>query len=303
MKRLAFILLALLALSVVAFGQAGKQPLPNFVGNPETTLTNIFGHGWGLGTFTGGVQGVRPAMMGGPHDFTPDSGRVWLTFTDSNGVKYDSVLHTTGPAYTSSNGARRLCSYCHAMHIPKTGIANPLWSRKSVAGTTFGKYDNPSSLDATVYDPGTTTAGFKDNYSSMCLSCHDGSTGIFAAARYESGGFAGNASKVHDEFAFAPPGGGGTQELDLAHTHPVNFNYNDVQAKVPEELYEAVDHTSAVWKGSAGKNGTTLGNYTTVRLFNGTMQCSSCHNPHMSSGIGTVITSDYARRCVACHKK
>ena len=55
----------------------------------------------------------------------------------------------------------------------------------------------------------------------------------------------------------------------------------------------------------AGTNGaqTSTANYTTVRLFNGWMQCSSCHNPHMSSGIGTVITSNYGRRCVACHKK
>lgn len=293
MKRILIILVALLAVSAMLFAQpAGKQPLPNFIGNPETTATNIFGKGWGVGKYTGGVQGVRAAMLHGPHDFTPDSGK-YISMIDSvttPGVK-DTIWHTI-----ATGGNKRLCSYCHAAHIPKVGIATPLWARKSVAGRTFGKYDNPSSLDATVYDPGTSTAPFKDNYSSMCMSCHDGSTGIFAPAAYESGGITGNVSHVPDNANMY------NGEFDLAHVHPVNFDYNAVQAKVPEELYPAVDPVSAVWKGYAGSNGVG-GNYTTVRLFNGTMQCSSCHNPHMASGIGTVITSDYGRRCVACHKK
>lgn len=281
MKKMIFILIAIVALSAMAFAQGGKQPLPNFIGKPETTATNIFGHGFPVGTFTGGVQGVRAGMLKGPHDFTRDSGRV--------------AGDTVKPVGTNN----RLCSFCHSIHIPKTGIANPLWSRKSVAGQTFGKYDNPSSLDATVYDPGTTAAGFQDNYSSMCLSCHDGSAGIFSAAKYEGGGGQGTSETDHapDNVSF-----GATGELALSHTHPVNFDYNAVQALVPEELYPAVDPVSAVWKGYSGSNGVG-GNYTTVRLFNGTMQCSSCHNPHMASGIGTVLSSDYGRRCVACHKK
>jgi predicted CXXCH cytochrome family protein len=291
MKQILIILFMVLLTSAIVFGQ-GKQPLPNFVGNPETTATNIYGKGWPAGNYKGGVQGVRSGMLHGPHDFTPDSGKyiVSIDSVTTPGVK-DTIWHTV-----ATGGNARLCSYCHAAHIPKTAIANPLWSRKSVAGKVFGKYDNPSSLDATVYDPGTTVAGFRDNYSSMCMSCHDGSTGIFAPAAYESGGVTGNTSSVPD-YANMYDG-----EFDLAHVHPVNFDYNAVQALVPEELYPAVDPVSAVWKGYTGRNGSG-GNLTTVRLFNGTMQCSSCHNPHMASGIGTVITSDYGRRCVACHKK
>jgi predicted CXXCH cytochrome family protein len=287
MRQILFILIALLALSVVAFGQpGGKQPLPNYVGKPETTGTNIFGHGNALGKFTGGVQGVRSAMLHGPHDFTSDSGHVFSV--DTTGGKHD----TTWKTY-AAGGNSRLCSYCHAAHVPKVGVARPLWARKSVMGTNFGYYDNPTSLDASVYDVG---FGQQDNYSSMCMSCHDGSIGIFADTKYQTGGFAGDVTKIPDLFNMK----NGT--FDLAHVHPVNFDYNAVQAKVPEELYPAVDPVSAVWKGYNGSNGVG-GNYTTVRLFNGWMQCSSCHNPHMASGIGTVITSDYGRRCVACHKK
>lgn len=295
MKHVIFILFALLTISMIALAQpGGKQPLPNFVGDDSTFTNNRYGTGYPIGQFRGGVQGVRSAMMHGPHDFTPDSGK-YVESIDSlttPGV-YDTTFHTV-----ATGGNRRLCSYCHAAHVPKIGIAVPLWNRKSVMGQTFGSYQNPISLDATVYDPGD-VAGQTDNYSSMCMSCHDGSIGIFADTKYNGGGIVGNTNSVPD-YANMKDG-----EFDLAHVHPVNFDYNAVQALVPEELYPAVDPARAVWKGYTGANGMfgSGSTYTTIRLFNGWMQCSSCHNPHMSSGIGTVLTSDYGKRCVACHKK
>lgn len=293
MKQMLLIIIALLALTAVMSAQpAGKQPLPNFVGDDSTYLNNRYGTGWPIGTYKGGVQGVRSAMLHGPHDFTSDSGKVLTIDSLTTPGVMDTIFAGTGN--------KRLCSYCHGAHVPKTGVLGPLWNRKSVIGQTFGKYDNPSSLDADVKDPGDNTGqGARDNYSSFCMGCHDGSVGIFADTRYESGGIAGDNSHVPYEANMK------NGEFDLAHVHPVNFDYNAVQAKVPEELYPAVDPVSAVWKGYTGANGMfgSGSTYTTVRLFNGWMQCSSCHNPHMSSGIGTTLTSDLGRRCVACHKK
>src|SRR5690349_14302056 len=122
MKQLAFILLAVLVVSAIGLGQ--KQPLP---------------------TMTGGTQGTRAAMLKGPHDFTPDSGAVNTFGTDSLG---NPLPHPVG-------GLKSLCSYCHAPHIPKDGIAQPLWARASQVGKNFGYYQNPNSLDANVQDPGT----------------------------------------------------------------------------------------------------------------------------------------------------
>ena len=45
------------------------------------------------------------------------------------------------------------------------------------------------------------------------------------------------------------------------------------------------------------------GKTTTVRLWGGTMQCPTCHNPHMNSGIGLVYSTSYGKLCVSCHKK
>lgn len=257
MKQIFVILIALLVVSVFAFGQ--KQPLP---------------------TMPGGTQGTRAAMLKGPHDFTPDSGAVNTFGTDSLG---NPTPHPVG-------GSRSLCSYCHAPHIPKDGIAQPLWARASQVGKTFGYYQNPNSIDASISDPGTS-----DNYSSYCLSCHDGSVGIFAATAYTQPPFGSPAADNHKVSYSANVVNG---EFDLQHVHPVNFDYNAVQALVPQELYAAQNSTYKVWSGDNGS-----GSQTTVRLFNGTMQCSSCHNPHMNSGIGLVYSSNYGKLCVSCHKK
>ena len=257
MKHRLFILIALLVLSVIGFGQ--KQPLP---------------------TMTGGTQGTRAAMLKGPHDFTPDSGAVNMFGTDSLG---NPTPHPVGTA-------RSLCAYCHAPHIPKDAIAQPLWSRTSQVGKTFGYYQNPTSMDATVSDPGTS-----DNYSSYCLSCHDGSVGIFAATAFTHPPFGQSATDNHSVSYSTNVVNG---EFDLQHVHPVNFDYNAVQALVPQELYAAQNSVYKVWSGDNGS-----GQQTSVRLFNGTMQCSSCHNPHMNSGIGLVYSSSYGKLCVTCHKK
>jgi len=256
MKQLFFVLIALLVLSVAAYAQ--KQPLP---------------------TMTGGTQATRAAMLKGPHDFTPDSGAVNTFGTDSLG---NATPHPVGTS-------KSLCSYCHAPHIPKDGIAQPLWARASQVGKTFGYYQNPNSMDANVQDPGTS-----DNYSSYCLSCHDGSVGIFAASAFTSAPY-GSPTTDNNHVAYSANVVNG--EFDLQHVHPVNFDYNAVQALVPQELYPAQHPQYAVWSG------TSSGQQTTVRLFNGTMQCSSCHNPHMNSGIGLVYSSNYGQLCVACHKK
>jgi len=266
MKHLFFILIALLAVSVMAFGQ--KQPLP---------------------TMPGGVQGTRSAMLKGPHDFTPDSGNYVLSIDLTDPLNPDTSWHPHGPA-------RGLCSYCHAPHVPVTGIARPLWIRASVTDRTFGDpYSNPSSLDATVEN-----IEASDNYSSFCMSCHDGSA-IFTAAAYTEGNrpYGGSAASWVPAEAYTVSHEANIKdgEFNLEHVHPVNFDYNAAQALDPQGIYEPVSAT-AVWTGDNGS-----GMQTSVRLFDGYMQCSSCHNPHLNSGIGLAYSSSYGKLCVSCHKK
>jgi predicted CXXCH cytochrome family protein len=233
-----------------------------------------------LPTMPGGVQASRAAMLKGPHDFTSDSGAVNTFATDSLG----------NPSPHPVGSTKSLCSYCHAPHIPKDAIGVPLWARKSVVGRSFGYYQDVNTIPAGVItDPGTS-----DNYSSFCLGCHDGSAGIFAAAAYESVPFGltgGTTTKVGYSANVV------NGEFDLQHVHPVNFDYAAMATANPQEFYAPLS-SSKVWSGDNGS-----GAITTVRLFSNSMQCSSCHNPHMNSGIGVVYSSNYGKLCVTCHKK
>jgi predicted CXXCH cytochrome family protein len=266
MKRILFILFVTLLVSALVYGQ--KQPFP---------------------TFSGGTQATRSAMLHGPHDFTPDSGKTVIS-VDTTGGAHDTTWHPYG-------ASRSLCGYCHAAHINVTGIAQPLWIRASVVGRDFGGvYQNPNSLDATVED-----IGSSDNYSSFCMGCHDGSF-LFTASAYtegrrprQSSGQSWNAT--HEAFTVDAAANIKNGDFNLQHVHPVNFNYVQAQAADPQGIYPAQGATY-VWRGDNGS-----GQQTSARLFNNYMQCSSCHNPHMNSGIGVFLTGDYGKRCVACHKK
>ncbi len=269
MKQLLLIAIALLIVSTTMYAQLQPLPVPG----------------------SGGLQGTRSGMLRGYHDFTVDSGLTVLSI-DTSASPDDTTWHPTG-AGTS------LCGYCHAAHIPVTGIARPLWVRASVTGRNFGApYSNPNSLDANVLPVQST-----DNYSSFCLSCHDGSA-MFTATAYTEGkrprAAAGKNWADYENATVSHEANVVSGEFNLAHIHPVNFDYNAARALDPQGLYAAQSATY-VW---SGPNGTAAGApITSVRLFDGYMQCSTCHNPHMKTGIGLVYSSSYGKLCVSCHQK
>jgi hypothetical protein len=245
----------------------------------------------------GGTQGVTSGMAHGPHDFT-------ITASDSIGQKLIGATDF-------------LCGYCHVPHISSSGIAVPLWARKSLktggthAGIYFGKYSS-GTMDAVV-DSVTTD----DNYSSFCISCHDGSQ-MFASSAYVSKPipYSANASwntgraagfdtvRIPSYMSMATTGSYG----GLSHIHPVNFTYNAALATVDKGLYTPESPTYAHMSSTYGAVG---------RLFGGKMQCSSCHNPHISEtyNAGTATNGSYpliegtlfdgtdGSLCVSCHKK
>lgn len=215
-------------------------------------------------------------MLNTKHDLRPTS------------TKSDSIKNQIAGA------SDKLCSYCHTPHVPQAGIATPLWARKVKATQGWGNYDSPT-MDATTFDPSVITGDQNKNMTNMCLSCHDGSA-MYTSAAYEkrphassNPSWTGYTTKtVFDAQRLI----GGTKYSSLTHTHPVNFTYAD-----------AVSADAGI-KTAANAAYVYLDGTTQVgRLFDGKVQCSSCHNPHKTDT--KMIQGDTAdgKLCVACHNK
>lgn len=177
-----------------------------------------------------------------------------------------------------------LCGVCHTMHHAGDPAVAPLWTHNTTT-TAFTPYTSPT-MAVTPGQPG---------YSSMaCLSCHDGSVAVNDTGGKVQGGTgvyinAGNTALI------APSG-------DLTHTHPVGFSYVTAQAAQSDEL----NPVTTVVFNSGGKN---IQNF---MLFNGNMECATCHDIHrvkgnsMNSGVMSKVGGTGARPselCLTCHIK
>jgi len=226
-----------------------------------------------IGPNTKTLQYSRSSMRLSPHDFTSDSGSV-------------------------KSNLKSICAFCHQAHQVTNAPAGPLWAR-NLPNQTFGTYGNANSLDASPVDVGLDHSA--DNYSAFCLGCHDGSA-LFAASAYAGGKVpfgldTTNTGTVDDEYNFNGANDP-SAKFSMNHVHPVNFTYDAALATTDGGLFTPANN-HYVYLDNSTTPPTAIG-----RLFNGKMQCSSCHNPHfLSSGIGIEGSTTYSKLCIACHKK
>lgn len=196
--------------------------------------------------------------------------------------------------------SEKLCGYCHTPHVPSTGIKAPLWSRQKLQTNGIVGYTNSAGVKVGA-DLGTENA----SVSGMCMSCHDGSTFLaaskFVKRPWASTSYAGDAAWDANVSGTLTTGtvtvgnsanlhGGTTYGAGLSHTHPVNFSYATYDAA---KGYNSTPLTIA-------PNGT--GTAVAAKLYGGTVQCGSCHDPHLS-GKMTRNTTDHAALCISCHIK
>lgn len=215
-------------------------------------------------------------------------------------AKHDlRVTSTKTNAQYISGASDRLCSYCHSPHIPVAGIKDPLWARVAKADQNWGSYTG-IQMDATAIDPSVSTSDQHKNESNMCLSCHDGSAMYTSASYVKRPHVTGSnpwvpyeTRAVHDI-----PGRdrnrivNGTDYPNLGHTHPVNFLYED--ARATDGALNALANPKYAYLDGTTKVG---------RVFNGKVQCSSCHNPHKTDTKMVQGTLTDGKLCVACHAK
>lgn len=121
-----------------------------------------------------------------------------------------------------------------------------------------------------------------------CLSCHDGVTALDAF-----GGNAGTWNIANAPDGYRPSSSLGT---DLSSDHPISIDYTTSIALDDKGLYDPKTAPSGLPAG---------GSISKDMLYNGRVECSSCHDVHNKMGISRMLKKDNAGSalCLTCHDK
>lgn len=155
---------------------------------------------------------------------------------------------------------------CKACHTPHNA--------KAVTGAVLWNH-RVSVATYTTYTSSTlnATMGQPSGTSKLCLSCHDGTVALqdFGSVTNGTTFITGTANV-------------GT---DFTNDHPVSFTYN-----------------AALVTADGGLKASTDVNVAKL-LFNGQVECASCHDVHNSSGISKLLRVSNAGSalCLTCHNK
>ena len=165
-----------------------------------------------------------------------------------------------------------VCIVCHNTHNTDTTVTDaPLWNH-AVTNAVFTPYSS-ATMNATA-------VGQPNGLSLLCLSCHDGTVAIDSF-----GGTTGSNFLT----------GGALVGTDLADDHPIGFTY--------DAALNAAD--PGVKDPTVGLSGiTATGTIAQDMLFNGLMECGSCHDVHDATN-EPFLRKDNAGSalCSTCHNQ
>lgn len=179
-----------------------------------------------------------------------------IIFTGNNVFSKIQSSHHDFKGRSWSNN--EICIVCHTPHNALTEIPEaPLWNH-TLSDAIYQVYSSPT-MDA--------NSGQPSGISKLCLCCHDGSVA------YDS-----HSGRTGTLFVNTKT----TVGTDLRNDHPISFDYNSSLASIDDELYDP----SVRLSGLGGTISEDL-------LYNGKMECISCHDVHISRNDSG---------CVGCHQ-
>jgi predicted CXXCH cytochrome family protein len=232
----------------------------------------------------------------------------------------------TGAVNADASTFTQVCVFCHTPHgFEDTNKRDGtlLWNHQVTAGLTYTPYTSPSMKTAAV---GMSSNDFASSstpeefYSLACLSCHDGQTAINAVYRIPMA--IDDATPANTQIGSGYSIGDGTDPdgqtrligTDLSNDHPVNVNYATALTNGDTGLWDInAGGASTVWSSGGGDSITSVRAYTAVGgsgeqvpepiLFNNTVQCASCHNPHNATNDAFLRVSlePTSLLCLKCH--
>ena len=180
-------------------------------------------------------------------------------------------MHNLGPTGTSPIvGARPdACAYCHAPH---TGLNTGLWNQK-LTTQVYTTYTSDTETN-TATQP---TLGSDSN---QCLSCHDGTVAVANTVAYG-------------------------QVTTMGSMYSTDVFGSNMQPSHPFSLVLPIkDNIDLV--ATLATTGQTADPTGSIKLINGNIECTTCHNPHVQavdpvSQNFLVINSVSGQMCLACH--
>lgn len=171
------------------------------------------------------------------------------------------------------NQSNELCIVCHTPHNAKVVADAPLWNHTTTS-SVYTLYSSPTFN-------GAATIGQPDGSSKLCLSCHDGTVALE--------NFSGTTDGTNFIGSFNNFG------TDLSNDHPISFTYNTALSTADHGLYDPSTQSSGI--------GTSIN---ADMLYNGKMQCASCHDVHNNSGGNASLlrkSNVGSALCLTCHNK
>ena len=244
--------------------------------------------------FVVGISGMASGaqIQGSRHDFS----------LSGDGTNFGGGVYELG---NTGIPVEEICVFCHTPH--NASSAGFLWNRTNLSSTAYNMYT--SSTLTTAINMGIT------GLSLMCMSCHDGITGIAVStlinAPYsESGdqvklvsGFD-KIGQLYKNDALKPGWGANIGNLipgatvgkvgygtvaNLTDDHPVAFAWvTGIGGIIPP-----IDLLRGSWPTGAE-----------LKLFNGRMECSTCHDVHNSANQPFLrMSNTNSNMCLACHIK
>ena len=254
-------------------------------------------------------------------------------------------LSTTNALADSINmtaGTADICVFCHTPHAANLTVTAPLWNKQN-SGATYTTYNTASS---TTIDGSVLAVG---SVSLACLSCHDGTQAMDniinapgSGGLDTTGGGAGGrttigATTITWDVAQTPARVNAAGNMlgasvamlgtDLTNDHPIGIQYcgGGQTATTPAGACVDTDFVAPsnatingqlVWwvnttGGTAGRNKSDmiLYNRTFGAAVGPSVECASCHDPHVEGGTGLAgatflrVSNAGSAVCLSCHNK
>ncbi|WP_426417198.1 multiheme c-type cytochrome [Aestuariirhabdus sp. LZHN29] len=214
------------------------------------------------------------ALLAAPSTTIPRSADI-----SSTKHNLSSNFPGTDPRTVKATSESQICAFCHTPHGANLSAEGPLWNR-NISNETYIKYDS-SSMQANVdANPG--------GASKLCLSCHDGTLAIGNVNVLEGNTDVSITMSGTGAGGTVPDGEGAqsgfTRNLgtDLTNDHPISFDFDTSRtggrlAAADGELRDPINSDGSHIQIPSP------GNRPLVPLDkDGKVQCTSCHDPHIS---------------------